>query len=322
VIYLERKFGIIVTASKKIAEMYDWERYENVRNRLNDEKFESQIEVLRLKMQEFLDHQGIDITDKDYKKNKEYRKIKNHPWIFVSKKAITVGKFIEHYLLKEGIIEYPYKSNYNMGSKTDLNDDDCTPEMLGKEISSHLGEKDKHSGKAFKTLIDNMFSYEENMILRFEKHLKLVTDISFLYDKKNLSDWFKILYFFYMLEHREYPGQDVLEILSTLSIENWSEPFHDFPSIDLPTQNRLVTGYIKESIAKELSQEILLKIERSLLRITREWTLLLENARTYDSVLSKHSHDNGFQRILDLLEPVPQRLNDDFVPSTVELRKS
>ena len=117
-------------------------------------------------------------------------------------------------------------------------------------------------------------------------------------DDREKCERSKILYFFYMLEHKYYPKTNVLMLLDKPSMENIDNTF-----LGWETQNGEILRTVKESLGKELSLEEKGRIYSAISNISFAWDNILNNVR----LLLDFLHDYGFDytSVEVLQSPIP-----------------
>jgi len=205
--------------------------------------------MTRSSVDALLKSEGIDITDKDYKKHPNYAKIKDGR-IFGIKGSITIEQYIEKNMLPYDAL-HTYESIYDMGNPDKL-PADCSYLDLAYEIIEVM----EFDGIKDEVDISNLFTRKGGIIERIKKFLNL--DLK-LFDEKNLilkseneklrykAEICKILYLFYMLDNKYFPNDRVLELLKYPSMENVDNSFFNWT-----TSNGKIIGIIKDALEKEL----------------------------------------------------------------------
>ena len=224
------------------------------------------MEDIHKKMEvEYLRLEGIDIYSIDYKKSEDYERIKNTRVLW-SGNSMTMEEYIERYLLEKDEVLDTYDSIYDMGNPSELTDSDCQYAALAEEVLNQIGKVDKNDIEAEISNLSKTFTRKGGLEWRLMKYLNF--DVK-LFDENNdrvKSEIFKIYYFFYMLENRDFPNTNVLKLLGNPSMENIDDSYYG-----TGTNNGMIIREIKNSLEKELDMEMQERIKSVLRDISNEW---------------------------------------------------
>jgi len=251
---------------------------------------------------------GINIYDLDFRYTSRYQKVR-YEWVFSDEfDAMSLEECIERLLLSDDQIDASYKSIYDMGNTFKLSPSDCTLSELVVEITENIASIAKLDGAdkdEKKTLIsDSITRKESGLIERLNRDLALDINSFDKSNEKNLTEIYKILYFFYMLENddTDYPRIDYWKFLRTPSMENADHSIHNHL-----TSNGWIFLHISNSLAKEVSLAVKSKIKRELFRVTTEWEAFLIGV---SNAINNEPHYD-FSGILDALKSIPQEIQKD-----------
>ncbi|MBQ6889032.1 MAG: hypothetical protein IJN54_16150 [Lachnospiraceae bacterium] len=253
-------------------------------------------ELFRESIRVFLQSNGVDICDYNYKESDNYKKIKNTKIWGVGGISISLEEFIERFLLTRQEVFDTYESKYDMGSAYEFDDNECEDVEVAKEIITILNLAFKNDIEAEAEEFVNKFYRKKGLIERLRT--SLCVDLE-LFDKDNIRckrERCKILYFFYMLEHYYFPDTNVLMLLNKPSMENIDNSF-----IGMKTYNGMVIKFIKDSLEKELFLPVKEEIKGGVAQIVLKWDEIMENAYLLMDFLYEKGYDYDFEETIRLL---------------------
>jgi hypothetical protein len=257
------------------------------------------MEFLKQSMVEFLKNNGIEIDSDNYKQSTNYATIKDER-IFSVYSSMTVEETIERYLLEKSQVLDTYENIYDMGNPYELADNECQDSALAREIITEMSLVDKNDIEAEIEDFVKKLNRQGGLKDRLKKHLDFKIE---LFDVKNhrlQGEICKILYFFYMLEHKCFPKTNVLELLSNPSMENIDNSFWG-----MATSNGIVVKTINNSLEKELSLTAKNNIKNAVSYVVSEWDKLLENTLIKMDYLAGYEYECDFESIISLFNSVP-----------------
>ena len=262
---------------------------------------------------------GVDIDDCNYKNSENYTKIKNDRISGITGGSMSLEEFIERYLLNEKEVFDTYDIKYQMGSNYEFYDDECEYEAVYKEIMSSSGSVSKDDIDT--ELDDFVYKFERTggLIKRLNTYLKFDFDLFDKTSKRNRCEICKILYLFYMLEHKHFPKTNVLMLLSKPSMESI-----DNSGLGKETCNGNVIRFIKNSLEKELSLSAKEEIKTTVTGITLLWDEILNNVRANMDFSCQYNFDiNYIDEIICSLLTEPKELeilgeNPQYIHSPIE----
>lgn len=251
-----------------------------------------------------LDSKHVDTSIPDYKERLNYKTIRYERVDGFPGGAMSMEEFIERFVSTE----YTFESIYDMGNPHELKDSECTDKAVATEICRILmSEKGQTMAMAEKgmTITDvcNELDRKSGLIERIKKYLGIDLNELDRDDDREKRERSKILYFFYMLEHREYDKVNVLMLLDKPSMENIDNKF-----LGWKTHNGEIFRTVKEALGKELSLEEKGRIHSTIATISIEWDIILNNAR----LLLDFLYDYGFDyNSVELIQsPIPIVISD------------
>ncbi len=188
-----------------------------------------------------------------------------------------------------------FDSIYDMGNPNEIEDSECTDDAVATEIWYSLS-LDKE-GITEANVLDEL-ERKSGLIERIEKYLGIDLNQLVRDDDREKRERSKILYFFYILEHRYYPNINVLMLLDKPSMENIDNTF-----LGWQTHNGKIVRTVKEALGKELPLGEKGRVYSTIAAISTEWDSTLNNAR----LLLDFLHDYGFDYTsVELLHsPIP-----------------
>ena len=258
---------------------------------------EENISKLVVEVKRCLDSNGIDIKTRHYKNDIAYKKIRND-WIDgFPGGAMSLEEFIDRFMRNN----YTFDSIYDMGNPNEIEEELCTNSAVAEEIWNAL-----YSGSYEKTKEDvcNELKRKNGLIERIKKYLGVDLNKLARNDYREKRECSKILYFFYMLEHKHYPKTNVLMLLDKPSMENIDNTF-----LGWQTHNGEIVRTVKEALGKELSLYEKGRVYSNLVDISFEWDSIVDNAR----LLLDFLYDYGFDYTsVELLQsPVSLSASDE-----------
>lgn len=249
------------------------------------------------KIRRHLDSKGVDINTPAYKSETSYRKIRDERIDGFPGGAMSLEEFVDRFLFTE----YTFESIYDMGNSCEIKNSECTDNAVAAEICRILS-----LGKNGVTIADvcNELERKSGLIDRIKKYFGIDLNELDRNDNREKRERSKILYFFYMLEHRLYPNINVLMLLDKPSMENIDNTFWG-----RQTHNGKILRTAKEALGKELSLDEKDRIHSAIADISIEWDNILNNAR----LLLDFLHDYGFDyNSVELIQsPIPIYASDN-----------
>ena len=253
----------------------------------NEEYVAEQIAHVR----KYLDSKGVDLSAKNYKREAKYIEIKDKRLDGFPGGAMSLEEFIDRFMRTN----CSFDSIYDMGNPNEIEDSECTDDAVATEIWYSLS-LDKE-GITEANVLDEL-ERKSGLIERIEKYLGIDLNQLIRDDDREKRERSKILYFFYILEHRYYPNINVLMLLDKPSMENIDNTF-----LGWQTHNGKIVRTVKEALGKELPLGEKGRVYSTIAAISTEWDITLNNAR----LLLDFLHDYGFDYTsVELLHsPIP-----------------
>ena len=253
----------------------------------NEEYVAEQIAHVR----KYLDSKGVDLSAKNYKREAKYIEIKDKRLDGFPGGAMSLEEFIDRFMRTN----CSFDSIYDMGNPNEIEDSECTDDAVATEIWYSLS-LDKE-GITEANVLDEL-ERKSGLIERIEKYLWIDLNQLIRDDDREKRERSKILYFFYILEHRYYPNINVLMLLDKPSMENIDNTF-----LGWQTHNGKIVRTVKEALGKELPLGEKGRVYSTIAAISTEWDSTLNNAR----LLLDFLHDYGFDYTsVELLHsPIP-----------------
>ena len=253
----------------------------------NEEYVAEQIAHVR----KYLDSKGVDLSTKNYKREAKYIEIKDKRLDGFPGGAMSLEEFIDRFMRTN----CSFDSIYDMGNPNEIEDSECTDDAVATEIWYSLS-LDKE-GITEANVLDEL-ERKSGLIERIEKYLGIDLNQLIRDDDREKRERSKILYFFYILEHRYYPNINVLMLLDKPSMENIDNTF-----LGWQTHNGKIVRTVKEALGKELPLGEKGRVYSTIAAISTEWDSTLNNAR----LLLDFLHDYGFDYTsVELLHsPIP-----------------
>lgn len=207
-----------------------------------------------------------------------------------------------------------YESKYDMGNKADLTKDDCSYCALAKEILTLKYLDREELNFEMKAAIESeskelatiFYRKDGGYLSQIKSHLNFDLE---LFDEDNLGDQcekFKILYMFYMLQHKYFPKTKVIELLGKQSMENIDNSF-----LNWTTYNGDVVKFVKDYLEKEMNPESIKIIKDAISQVTLAWDGFLDDIRYQADCFSSAGYEVDFDAIIHLLEPMPSLPDTD-----------
>lgn len=258
---------------------------------------EENISELVIAVKRYLDSKGVNIKTRHYKKSENYKKIKDRRISGFPGGAMSLEEFIDRFMRTN----CTFDSIYNMGNPNEIEEDLCTDLVVATEIwySLSLGK----DGITEADVLDEL-ERKSGLIDRIKKYLGIDLKKLDRNDDREKRERSKILYFFYMLEHKYYPNTKVLMLLDKPSMENIDNTF-----LGWQTHNGKIVRTVKEALGKELPLEEKDRAYSTIAIISSEWDSILDNAR----LLLDFLYDYGFvYASVELLpSPIPIFISDE-----------
>lgn len=257
----------------------------------NEEYIAKQIAHVR----KYLDSKGVDLSAKNYKEEAKYIEIKDKRLGGFPGGAMSLEEFICRFMYTFDTFE----NEYDLGNPGEIEDGGCTDYAVASEICYRLFDCPTKAVEADVTAkIIDQIKQKSGLIERIKKYLGVDLNRLAINDNREKRERSKILYFFYMLEHRHYPNINVLMLLDKPSMENVDNTF-----LGWQTHNGEILRTVKEALGKELPLGEKGRVYSTLAAISTEWDSILNNAR----LLLDFLHDYGFDYTsVELLHsPIP-----------------
>lgn len=239
---------------------------------------EKTISKLTAVIRRYLDYKGIPLKPHHYKDKKEYKEIKDNRIDGLPGGAMSLEEFVDRFMHTN----YTFESIYDMGNPNEIEDSECTDDAVAYEIWNILYRRSVEITEAD---ICNELERKNGLIERIKKYLGIDLNQLNRNDNREKRERSKILYFFYMLEHRHYPRTNVLLLLDKPSMESIDNTF-----LDWKTHHGKVLRTVKEALGKELPLDKKGRIYSDIAAISIEWDNILNNAQ----LLLDFLHDYGF----------------------------
>ncbi len=225
-------------------------------------------------IEEDLLREGINIHSPRYKESENYKRIAKERIIGPKEfGCMSMGEFIERFLLSKEEVSKTYESVYDMGNPEELEDNQCNDIDVAKEIIIIHTEIEEENVEVEAEEFVQKFYRKGGLLERLNKYLRIDLDAFDKNNKRYKRERCKILYFFYMLEHEIFEGYNVLQLLGRPSMESI-----DNAALNIETRNGIVIKAIKDSLEKELSLTSKEKIKGTVSKIVKRWDYIIENA--------------------------------------------
>jgi hypothetical protein len=255
-------------------------------------------------MAEYLKSNGINIHEIDYKRSKNYAKVKRERIFCGNDGFMTIEEYIERYLLEKYKVAYTYESIYDMGNPHELAGDKCQESALAREILTKMSLVDENDIEAEIEDFVKGLNRQGGLKWRLEKHLDFNIKLFDVINHRQQGELCKIIYFFYMLEHRYFPNTNVLELLSKPSMENIDNSF-----LKWKTWHGSVIKEIKESLEKELSPCAKNNIKGAVSYIVSEWDMYIDKVLITMDFMAEAGYEFNFENIINSLKSAPMHVN-------------
>lgn len=240
----------------------------------NEEYIAKQIAHVR----KYLDSKGVNINALHYKDDENYIKIRDKRIGGFPGGVMSLEEFVDRFMYTNRAFD----SIYDMGNPNEIEADLCTNPAVASEIWYAFYSDSDEITEA--NILDEL-ERKKGLIARIRKYLGIDLNELNRNDDREKCERSKILYFFYMLEHKYYPKTNVLMLLDKPSMENIDNTF-----LGWETQNGEILRTVKESLGKELSLEEKGRIYSAISNISFAWDNILNNVR----LLLDFLHDYGF----------------------------
>ena len=253
----------------------------------NEEYIAKQIAHVR----KYLDSKGVNINALHYKDDENYIKIRDKRIGGFPGGVMSLEEFVDRFMHTNRAFD----SIYDMGNPNEIEADLCTNPAVASEIWYAFYSDSDEITEA--NILDEL-ERKKGLIARIRKYLGIDLNELNRNDDREKCERSKILYFFYMLEHKYYPKTNVLMLLDKPSMENI-----DNTCLGWETQNGEILRTVKESLGKELSLEEKGRIYSAISNISFAWDNILNNVR----LLLDFLHDYGFDytSVEVLQSPIP-----------------
>lgn len=253
----------------------------------NEEYIAKQIAHVR----KYLDSKGVNINALHYKDDENYIKIRDKRIGGFPGGVMSLEEFVDRFMYTNRAFD----SIYDMGNPNEIEADLCTNPAVASEIWYAFYSDSDEITEA--NILDEL-ERKKGLIARIRKYLGIDLNELNRNDDREKCERSKILYFFYMLEHKYYPKTNVLMLLDKPSMENIDNTF-----LGWETQNGEILRTVKESLGKELSLEEKGRIYSAISNISFAWDNILNNVR----LLLDFLHDYGFDytSVEVLQSPIP-----------------
>ena len=262
----------------------------------NDKEVSEQIAVVR----KYLDSKGVNINTSDYKNGINYMEIRDKRIDGFPGGAMSLDEFICRFMHTFDTFE----NEYDLGNPSEIEDSGCTDYAVASEICYRLLDcPNKVEETDVTEEIIHQLKQKGGLIERIKKYLGVDLNTLARNDNREKRERSKILYFFYMLEHRHYPKINVLMLLDKPSMESIDNKF-----LGWQTRNGEILRTVKEALGKELPLEEKGRIYSTIAAISIGWDNVLDNAR----LLLDFLYDYGFDyNSIELLpSPIPLFITD------------
>lgn len=212
-------------------------------------------------------HYKIDINDKDFNKTDAYKEHAGMTFGTYDGVSLTLGEYIERFLLADFDLYDYHESIFSMGNpyELDLGSEEELFTLVATEIAEQTGvEAEDRTSELTKTL--------QNYPTLIKKYFGL--DLTLFDDSEHGSrcEIAKILYYFYMLKHQEFPQVNIFDLLSKPSMENIA--LADFLQ---ETYNGHIIHRVLMDIRKELPLSVIGEIEHTVFTMSLIWDEYLLN---------------------------------------------
>lgn len=258
---------------------------------------EENISELVIAVKRYLDSKGVNIKTRHYKKSENYKKIKDRRISGFPGGAMSLEEFIDRFMRTNCTFE----SIYDMGNPNEIEDSECTDGAVATEIWFTLYPNSDEITEA--NVLDEL-ERKSGLIERIEKYLGIDLNQLVRNDDREKRERSKILYFFYMLEHKYYPNTKVLMLLDKPSMENIDNTF-----LGWQTHNGKIVRTVKEALGKELPLDEKDRAYSTIAVISSEWDSILDNARLLLDFLYDYGFDYASVELLP--SPIPIFISDE-----------
>lgn len=240
---------------------------------------------------------GVDIKNPYYKSSEEYQKFKNEMVLNPFFGFMPVDEYIERFLLPEEAVRATYESIYDMGNRAEVPGESCSFEALSSEIIEQLGLNDEEAEDFSKRFVRS-----GGLIERLKKYLNFDLEL-FDSNEGYQPQVYKILYMFYMLENRDYPNTNILELLSKPSMENVDNSF-----VGQVTSNGKIINTVKRALEKELDLHVKQDIKMQVTRIIREWQMMIKTVCGMLEMLEDEEKRNHLGKTINMVQGYADRI--------------
>lgn len=256
---------------------------------------------------EYLAGQNIDIDDPSYESLEHWKSIKD-----ISIMNMKLEQFVKLHLLRDESGTEGCQDLYEMGSESQLTENECDDETLAFEIVDELMRGDlKNKNKAIYE--NKVLDYFKRLQERLKKYLKFDLEKFDYNDKKNKIERIKILYFFYTLENIYFPNKDFLMMFGKFSMQN-------IDNVSSLSFNGMIIRFIKYSLRREIPSEINIKIINYIAQIVDQWDTIIENAYILMDFFEDNGREYDFDKTIDCLNPseAEQKENRNYLDSPIK----
>jgi len=225
---------------------------------------------------------GIDILEEGFTSSESYISYANNILYPVGKIHISLGEYIERFLLDPSNVAKIYRSKHCMGYPYALSSEECELDAVSNSIlEDHSVKLDLNNVESDteEPLPDTEYdgldvSEIRNILTNYPNLIKkyLNIDLSQFDHKKirNRQEIAKFIYFLYTLKHSDYKKINIFDMLKKPSMENIYNPISGMESY-----NGQIIQHILQSIRKELSIHSIELIEDALSNISLFWDFFL-----------------------------------------------
>lgn len=249
----------------------------------------------------YLKENNINIDDINNREDDIYKKVMNST-IFMSESFMSIEEIAINYILTDEKKKNLYKSKYEMGNTVQLSEKDCRYTSLAEDImdngqfdTNYLNANDFNKKNGLKDRIKNGIHFD------LDKYKDPIWD-------ESKYQIYKILYLFYKLEHIEFKGTNVINVLSKPTMENVDNLF-----LGLETTYGTIINRLKSSLRKELKSDQF-ELEKTINDIVQDWHNIICISTMFLGVGEKDSFYD-LDSVLNRLEDISKCLEIERIPS-------
>lgn len=271
----------------------------------NERKINKMISYVIADVKKRLIEAGVDISIPNYVETEAFIPFKTEYYLGGPEGRITIQEIIERYILTDEQVKNVYLSNYEMGNRVLLTEEECQYIRLAKELDRFNSHKLGVDAKEF---------YRKNGLRdRIKKYfgidLDLYRDINDPAYQKNTSEVFKILFLLYHLENIRYSDRNILKMLGNPSIENV-----DNSMVGIRTSNGSIMKDLKDCVEREISVEYRGLVKTTLYKIVTDWEQMIVHLTEITNYFDEMECQDDLIKILSKYNELIRMLHINEMP--------